>query len=295
MKKVSFFFKDSKPTTKVAGLCFLVLLGFLFSTGIQLFFPAADYTTPSGVRWALIAQGIATFFIFGFPALAFAITFQRSCTQYLQLDFSIRKWTLSAIAMVTWVLLTPAIDWLSTWNSGWNFGSMESSLRRYADLANTTTEHLLSLATPADLLLQITIVALIPSICEELFFRGALQQSFQKCLGNRHIAVLITAIFFALAHGDLYGLMPRFIMGAVLGYLYIFGESIIINTLVHFFNNATVVSLYYCYHGGVIDFSPSTPLSADWITTICCTLAAIILFIVYFAKKPIKNEEKTAS
>ena len=71
-------------------------------------------------------------------------------------------------------------------------------------------------------------------------------------------------------------------MGAVLGYLYIYSRSILVNSAVHFFNNAFVVVAYWLSAQGIVDFDPEAPLAVDATLTACCTLAACGIFYATF-------------
>jgi membrane protease YdiL (CAAX protease family) len=77
-------------------------------------------------------------------------------------------------------------------------------------------------------------------------------------------------------------------MGVVLGYLFICSGSILVNVCAHFFNNAIVVVLYLFYHKGIISVAPTDPLSMPWHVVVLCTVGALLLFVVYFAKKTSK-------
>ena len=148
---------------------------------------------------------------------------------------------------------------------------------------------MLSLTNPADLLLQIFVVALVPAVCEELFFRGALQQLLQEWFRNAHVAVIVASLIFSLVHGDIYGFVPRFFLGVLLGYLFLQSGSLLVNVCAHFFNNALIVVLFFLYNKGEISTSPDIPLQMSWFTTLVCTLSAVALFALYFAKKSPKK------
>ena len=132
----------------------------------------------------------------------------------------------------------------------------------------------------------------LPAVCEEFFFRGAFQQILQRWFGNMHVAVVATSVVFAVAHGDVYGLMPRFILGLLLGYLFTLSGSIVVNICAHFFNNTMVVLLYYLFRRQQIYLDPTEPLFFSWSTTIICGLTALMLFILYFTKIITKETTK---
>jgi membrane protease YdiL (CAAX protease family) len=157
------------------------------------------------------------------------------------------------------------------------------------------TLRLLSLTSGGDLVLQIVVVAMVPAICEELFFRGALQPVMQTLVRNEHVGVLLTAVIFSLLHGDIYGFIPRLVLGAFLGYLFWTTGSLVAGMCAHFANNLIVVVLNHLYNAGTISFNPFEPMGMPWVMTAGCTLGAILLFYIYFVKNLSNNNVQTPS
>lgn len=287
MKNISLFFRDSKPFSQLVGLLFLFVMGFILALGVQMLFPAG-YDTPASIRLSLVSQCFAQLLMFLLPAVLFTMLYQGG-GKCLALDFSGRKWLLAGVAVVIFLLLVPINDWLTWWNDHWDLASLEATMRKMSNASKEAVERMLSLTAIGELVLQLFVVALIPAVCEEMFFRGALQQLFVRWFGNNHVAIIVTALVFSLAHGDLYGLVPRFVLGLLLGYLFFFSGSMLVNVCAHFFNNAIIVLLYFFYHKGTLAMSPDAPLQMPWYTTLFCTLAAAILFVQYFVKNGKKD------
>lgn len=275
----------------MVGLFFLLLVGFILATGLQILFPVG-YDSPAAIRLSLVSQCVSQLLIFFLPAVLFVAFYKDHAVSYLQLDFHGRKWVLAGVAVVIFLLLVPINDWITWWNDQWDLGSLDAELRKLSNTSKSTVDKMLSLTTVGDLVLQFFVVALIPAVCEELFFRGALQQILRQWFGNIHVAILVAALVFSVAHGDIYGLVPRFILGLLLGYLFYLSGSILVNICAHFFNNALIVVLYYLYHKGVLSTTPDTPLQMPWLTTLLCTLAAVALFALYFLSKGKKTPQK---
>lgn len=91
--------------------------------------------------------------------------------------------------------------------------------------------------------------ALIAPICEELFFRGYLT-AVLRAAGAKG-ATLIAALFFALAHGVDAALLPRFLMGLLLGALAVRADSLLAAVVVHACYNLTVLMLSFAGLGGL--------------------------------------------
>ena len=75
-------------------------------------------------------------------------------------------------------------------------------------------------------------------IVEEIFFRGFLFQGFRQKYGWITAALLSSAIF-AVAHLDLVALIPTFILGVVLAYIYHRSNSVWPGVILNFLDNGT--------------------------------------------------------
>ncbi|MBR1798335.1 MAG: CPBP family intramembrane metalloprotease [Bacteroidales bacterium] len=214
---------------------------------------------------------------------------------FLQFDFGRGKWLLGLVGIVVMLLLLPAIDWLTVWNDGWHWSGawqqLEQTLRSLSEMSEKVVDDICMRPGVGPLIANLIVIALIPAVCEELFFRVGIQGILQRWTGNVHVAVWVTAAVFSLAHFELFAFLPRFVMGAVLGYLFVGSSSVVPNMLAHFINNATIVLLYNLSAGGVIDFDPEASWQLALLPTLCCLLAAGALMWIYFLKN-VDNETK---
>jgi hypothetical protein len=223
---------------------------------------------------------------FALPVLLLARRYYREeQREFYRLDFGRKSWMLAGLGVVVLLLLVPLTDWLATWNDSWHFpgawGKLEHSLREAGNQSQQMVESFLKECPP---LLNLFGLALIPALCEELFFRAGVQNLLQRWFKNPHAAVWVTAALFSLAHGELFAFLPRFLLGALLGYLYVYGRSLLVNVLAHFANNAIVVVTYALMSGDSTSFDPSAPLALSPLLTLACTLAAVALLVVVFGK-----------
>ena len=288
MKKVSMFFENAKPFSQLVGLFFLLLVGMIMAGGVQALIPI-EGEGAGQIRMMLVVQAVSQLLMFLIPVLIFAGLFHPGIGSYLKLKGK-GSWRLALISMVMVVLLMPLNDVLTWWNEGWQFGPIEESMRRMSEMEKEMLEKMVSLTTVGELVLQLVIIALVPAVCEELFFRGGVQQILSGWFKNRHVAVIVAALVFSLAHGDMYGAVPRFVMGLLLGYLFAYSGSMVVNISAHFFNNAAIVVMYYLYNRGELSMSPTEPLLMPWYVVVMCTVAVGILFVVYFLKNSSKEQ-----
>lgn len=87
------------------------------------------------------------------------------------------------------------------------------------------------------------VVAVVPAICEEVFFRGFVQRSFEQKY-KPVWAVLITATFFGIYHFNPYGLISLIILGMYFGYAAYKSNSIFVPISLHFLNNFLAVAAF---------------------------------------------------
>ncbi|GHU93976.1 hypothetical protein FACS1894156_1570 [Bacteroidia bacterium] len=111
--------------------------------------------------------------------------------------------------------------------------------------ATALTERLLLTPYWEYLLLNILVVAAIPAFVEELFFRGFLQSLLQRWIKKPHLAIVLTAFVFSAFHLQFLSFLPRFILGALLGYLFYWSGSLWLPMVSHFVNNLLGVCAYF--------------------------------------------------
>lgn len=233
--------------------------------------------------WQMLVQVL----MFGVPVvLMTSIYYRDKQREFYRFDFGRGKWLLAVAGVVVLLLMVPLTDWLATWNDSWHWSGVwakvEDSLRQAGERSQQQVETLMTECHP---LLNLLGLALVPAVCEELFFRVGIQNLLQRWFKNPHAAIWVTAAVFSLAHGEVFAFMPRFVLGATLGYLYLYGESLLVNVTAHFVNNAIVVVAYGLAAQGDFGYNPSEPLGIDGIVVICSTLAAVGVMVSVFVKR----------
>ncbi len=78
-------------------------------------------------------------------------------------------------------------------------------------------------------------VAVVPSFSEEILFRGAILSSLRKY--GDGFAVMVSAFFFGLFHGNFVQFPFAMIVGLVQGWAFVYTNSLLPAILIHFFNN----------------------------------------------------------
>lgn len=135
--------------------------------------------------------------------------------------------------------------------------------------------------------LSLIVIALLPAIFEELIFRGIIQNGLVRRLGEVG-ALFMSAFLFALMHGSIQQFIYPFILGVILGWIAMRTGSTFSSMLVHFLNNAIVVTLNYIAErtGANMTFEYN---AWQWVLSVALVfVAAAIIFVIeryYFKHK----------
>lgn len=89
-------------------------------------------------------------------------------------------------------------------------------------------------------LLYLMIAALLPAVCEELFFRGFVLTGLQL---ERYpiIAICVSSLMFGIFHMNVFQLITGIVLGGVLGFVTYKSKSIYPAMVLHFMNNAIAI------------------------------------------------------
>lgn len=115
--------------------------------------------------------------------------------------------------------------------------------------------------SPNEFLWLIFVIAVTPAICEEIFFRGYAQRTFERTLGWK--SVVLVGVIFGLFHMQPLGLISLSLLGVLFGYLYYRSRSLLPGMVAHFTNNFMVIYLYYRkapLSGVSVEYGDSVPL-----------------------------------
>ena len=226
----------------------------LFAMGIWLIACGGSQTTVS-LKWLQLLQTLGTFLLP--PVLcAWMWDSEHKPFTWLNMDKGAR-WKVFAKAVLIMLCAIPAINLLAEWNSRIelpeSLGFIEQKLREMEDSAAQLTERFMQTDTVWGLILNIGLMALLPAFAEEMSFRGTMQQIFSPVSGksvekisrHAHVAIWVTATVFSAIHLQFYGFIPRMLMGALFGYMFVLTGTLWVPILMHFTNNCIAVISYY--------------------------------------------------
>jgi len=143
--------------------------------------------------------------------------------------------------VVLLILAFPIMNWLYEINQQFDFLGFAEEMESHAEEQFKAFQN----GGIGVLILNLFLVALLPAISEELFFRGVLQKLLSRFSKNKHVGVWVSAFIFSFIHFQFYGFLPRMLYGALFGYLVVWSGSLLLPILLHFLNNANSLVLYY--------------------------------------------------
>ena len=235
-------------------------------------------------KWAQLVSSVVIFIV---PALAFGYFSSPRSLPYLGIRPHLSV-TLVILSLVLLFAVQPFVSWLGTINSNINFGSMQKQMQELEEMYNRAMQAFLKMDSKADLFINLFIMALLPAIGEELFFRGSLQKVVYRMSNKPWLAVLISSIIFALLHGTFFKIIPIFVLGLLLGVLYHFTRNLWYNILIHFLNNAfAVMAVYY---GSSNDFFKKLANDEYSVPIYLALLSAVVAITIVFLMKRRSDE-----
>ena len=196
----------------------------------------------NGWWWLMVTQAIFHVSLFLLPSLLYWQWVDRRTLA----DFNFRD------RVSGWWLVVPIVFFFSLFNGyviEWNqhmhlpdtLAPLERWMRQKEDDVAKLTQFLTTISGVPQLLMALLVVAILPGIGEEVLFRGVLQRKFIAWSGNIHVGIWLAAALFSAIHLQFYGFVPRMLLGALFGYLYVWTGNLWVPMMAHFVNNGLAV------------------------------------------------------
>jgi uncharacterized protein len=280
----------------VACLFFVNVLGVLiavpifgrsFLDGIAV---VGSFTDPVLIAKLKYLQIVNQFALFICPVLIFALFTGSPVNKYLKLSFRLPLvFLFLSVAII--LLSIPVINWIGEINATMKLpqfmNGIEQWMRNSESQADDLTKAFLGTATLSGFLVNLLMIALLPAIGEEFFFRGILQRLFSEWFKNSHIAIIFTAFLFSAIHFQFFGFIPRFLLGLYLGYLFYWSGNLWISILVHFINNGLIVVVSYISAIGYvnIDYETFGSTQNSLILLLTTVIVSTLIFMLFRLRK----------
>lgn len=301
----AFIFRNLTPAAQLFLLIILVLLFAILSiaaayiTSVFFWGPgilesAADVSV-SNLNFLRLFQISNQIGIFLIPPLLLALISESKPVDFL--GFRKPRLTHMAAAFVFILSIAPFINLLAEWNEALVLPQIMEPLadwmRAQEEKAALLTNRFLEAGGWKTLLINTVMIALLPALGEELLFRSALIGILKKFFRSIHWPVLISAVIFSAFHLQFFGFLPRFALGAGLGYLFVWSGSLWVPVLAHFVNNFMVVLVAYLYQQNLIDTGVEEfgKTGSPLLLTAAVVLPALALFGVFRSRRQTGGEE----
>lgn len=300
--------RDASPGKAFLYLIFLIAIGLSLSSVINLAFLIVFYGlsqadiasmmgNPAGtdnIRLLMISQLITSIGVFVAPAWLFIkLRFSHKKPAKAPKSFVIKSLLLSVVLIL---IQAPLINFTALLNETLNVSFFSESLQQWMQQteqdAKLITEAFLKMNSANDLLFALLVMAVIPAIGEELLFRAGILRLLRQSGAGKHLAVWLTAFLFSFIHFQFFGFLPRFLLGALLGYLFTEGGSVIYPIMAHFANNALAVISSWPAFAGIESPNWFNTLPAAFISAV---LAIAGVFLLRRMKLKINNPEEASS
>lgn len=252
----------------LSGVISLVIYSFSDIKGI-------DFNDPHFVNVAKLIQAISSILLFIVPPFLFArFTFTGNYGYFLGFR-NAEKANMYILAILGILLAMPFVIWLGHINEAI---PLPEKLTKMEEETAKQLVAILKARNTLDIAVNVFIIALLPAIGEELFFRGALQRIVIQLTRNPWVGIILTAVLFSALHFQFSGFLPRMFLGIVLGAFYWFSGSIYTSMIAHFTNNAVQV-IAASYAPQYIEKNPETPVLAAMVSGI------VVWAILWFFQK----------
>ena len=129
-------------------------------------------------------------------------------------------------------------------------------------------------------LFNIILLAVVPAIGEELFFRGIVQEICIGLFKNNNVGIIITSLIFGILHFQIDNLLSIIFASLLLGYIYYHSNNIFLTILLHFgFNSFSLICMQ------TIKWNIVTESQLDLVGNYLFIPVGIILSITVLTKK----------
>lgn len=190
------------------------------------------------------------------------------------------------------VVNTMFIEWNTSIKLPESLGSIERWAEELEGSMEVLTKYLTNFESPGYFIAAILVIAILPGIGEELLFRGLLQNILKRIVKNDHVAIWIAAILFSAIHFQFYGFIPRMLLGALFGYLYVWSGNLLVPIIAHFMNNFISLMALYVYQKGMtdIDVESTEALPTVYLLIFSALFVGTLFYFKNYLVKPDMHE-----
>ncbi|MBN8788257.1 MAG: CPBP family intramembrane metalloprotease [Terrimonas sp.] len=250
-------------------------------TGKGIFTMQQDMLKPEHVNAVRVVQVVSTFVTFFLPAYFTALILNRKPVKLLgfTMQFTYKQLLLSVVIMFAAALAAGALAELNE-----KIPLPQSAASFFRQLENNYTEQveaITNIKSFGDYIISLIMIAILPALFEETFFRGGMQNLLTRSTQSHWVAIIITSVVFSAIHISYYGFLARLCLGIVLGLIYYYSRSLWLSIAAHCFNNAFAVTQMYIMlrQGKTVKEAMDDKMPFWW--GILAVIALCFLFMVF--------------
>jgi membrane protease YdiL (CAAX protease family) len=229
-----------------------------------------------------IANAISGIFCFLLPAWLFAYLADPRPAAYLG-----GKKTAKPIQIVLVVVIALALIFFVSPLAGWikelNLGSTSKELDEQRD---KLLSNYLKSSNTISTIRNIILIAVIPAICEEYFFRGIFMKMLHSFVPKWGFSILVSAMIFAAFHASISEFLPICLAGVVLGMVYYLTSNLYLSILLHLIFNSTQ-ALIGIYANADTDKMADNNAVVIIIFAIAAVVLSVCLYFLFKNKTPL--------
>jgi membrane protease YdiL (CAAX protease family) len=245
---------------------------------------------PTEAIWILLMQAGNQIFGFGLAAILCGVFSQEVFQVIPRQKIKPLSLFLIMILILLSIPLIPLISWdADSFRLPEYFQAIEKMLEEAEAESEMMLQTLIQEESGIPKVVQFLVFAGLPAICEELFFRGAMQYYFSKRWGPIQ-AIWITGLIFSLIHFQIYGFFARFFLGVLFGYLVYWSGNLLTAVWGHFVFNASSLILMGFTSSDTADSGEFFP----WFIVLPAIAGFVFIFIllrrIFLSPKPYESE-----
>ncbi|QEC67619.1 CPBP family intramembrane metalloprotease [Panacibacter ginsenosidivorans] len=242
------------------------------------------FLNPENIIFSRLLQVFSSFLMWGVPALVVAAVSGKDPINQLGCNDTLsgKQTFFVVLMMVAGIMIGNTLAELNRLIPLTK--ELADSFQKLEDAYNQGVMSIANMKTTNDYIFSLMVLAVVPALFEEMFFRGCLQQIMVSWTRNAFIGIFITSFIFSAIHISFYGFLPRLFLGLLLGYIFYYSKNLWLSVTAHFINNAfSVTALYSLSRAGKLTpdaMEDSYPLYYGLIG-----VAAILALFIAFKKE----------
>ncbi|MCK5782233.1 MAG: CPBP family intramembrane metalloprotease [Flavobacteriales bacterium] len=268
---------------KVLSLLFL---------GINVFSPdfsVSSLSVSDEITFYRFNQPFQTIGIFLVPSLLIKYLLDKRSTFHFS-SYSL-SFSLVFASIILMFMLKPTVSWFAYINSTVDFSFLGDIGVYLMDMSILLSEKV-SLITQShsntELAINLLVIAVIPAISEEFFFRGLVQNYLITISKKPHLSIFISSLIFGMIHFNIQGFLPILFLGLILGYIYYYTQNIWVSIIAHFVNNASLLVFISQNSNNMSEIDFESPSTNSIIFSVVMSFA--LMFFIYSVWENRKGE-----